>query len=302
MDVAAAMSGKEIYLQNLEVIERIARYVARKNFLSPEEADDFTQDVHLRLIENDYAVLGQFEGKSKVSTYLTTVIVHRYSELQEKLWGKWRPRAETERMGAKAILLERLLTRDGYSFEEAVSMLTTPAGLDFTRAELEWIYQRLPVRVDRQRPLSIDDVPEPVNPTEADDPVEASERARLAARLKQAIEKELERFAPPDGLILTLRFWNGLTMRAISAIVDIDQKKLFRHVDKLLAELCRRLEDAGFTKSEVADFLSHHDQEVNIDPGPGLNGDRKPGSPEGNPSSGPSHKRRGKRGGEETPK
>lgn len=300
MDVAAAMSAKEIYLQNLEEIERIARCTARKHRLNANDIDDFIQSVHLRLIENDYAILNKFEGRSSVSTYLTTVIEHLYGGWRDHHWGKWRPSAEAKRIGEKAIRLEELL-RDKLSFEEAVSILTTPAGSDFTRAELEWIYQRLPVRIPRQPLVPIDDVAEPVNTTETADPVEANDRLRLSARLKQAIEKDLDRFAPQDRLILKLRYWNGLTMREISPIVGIDQKKLFKHRDKLLAELSRRLEEGGFTKSEVADLLTHHDQEMNIDPGPGSNDDPESGPSEGNPPSGPSHKTRGTRGGEEDP-
>jgi RNA polymerase sigma factor (sigma-70 family) len=293
MDVAAAMSAEEIYLKNLGEIERIVRGVARRHRLNPDDTDEFLQVVRVHLFENDYAVIRKFKGDSLLSTYLTSVIVRVYSGWRVKLWGKWRPSAEAKRMGEKAILLEQLLTRDGYSFEEAVSTLTTPAGWGFTRAELEWIHQRLPVSHRRQPPVPVDELTETESSIRADGPLEARERARLLERLKVAMEKTLDGFAAQDRLILTLRFSNGLTIREISPLVGIDQKKLFRHRDKLLAELSTRLEEAGFTRSEVLDLLAHHDQETDDDPEGGPSG--------GNPPSGPSHKRRGTRGGEEDP-
>src|SRR6185295_1916310 len=110
------MNPEETYLQHLPTIERIASFVARRNHLNADEAAEFTQEVRFRLFDGDYAIIRKFEGRSLFSTYLTTVIGRLFHQWRVEQWGKWRPSAEAKRLGDKAIALERLLSRDGYTF------------------------------------------------------------------------------------------------------------------------------------------------------------------------------------------
>src|SRR5688572_4504105 len=173
------MTAQELYLQNLRSIERIAASVARRNHLRGDEAAEFTQEVRVRLLEDNYAVIRKFEGRSSFSTYLTTVIVRLFHQWRVEQWGKWRPSAEAKRLGDKAIILERLISRDGYTFDEAVRILTTPGGAQFTVAELEAIYLRLPLRNPRPVVVSDDMLPESVaSDGYADERVEMHDRER----------------------------------------------------------------------------------------------------------------------------
>ena len=119
------MKPEDRYLQNLGTIERIAACVARRYHLDASEAEEFVQEVRVRLLDNDYAVMRKFEGRSSLSTYLTTVIGRLFMQWRVEQWGKWRPSAEAKRLGPTAITLERLLSRDGLTWSEAVSVLTT---------------------------------------------------------------------------------------------------------------------------------------------------------------------------------
>jgi hypothetical protein len=131
------------------MIERIAKTVAHRHYLNPDDCKEFVQIVHVRLFDDDYAILRKFEGRSSISTYLTTVIGRLYNEWRVAEWGKWRPSAEAKRLGDTAITLERLLTRDGLTFSEAVSLLTTRSGPHPSISELEAVYARLPPRNPR---------------------------------------------------------------------------------------------------------------------------------------------------------
>ena len=42
----------------------------------------------LKLIENDYAILAKFQGKAKLSTYLTTVIHNMFRDYRIQKWGR----------------------------------------------------------------------------------------------------------------------------------------------------------------------------------------------------------------------
>src|SRR5688572_12593374 len=151
------MTPDEIYLQNLQTIERIASYVARRNHLNEDEVREFTQDVSVRLLEDNYAIIRKFRNRSSISTYLTTVIARLFHHWRISQWGKWRPSAEAKRLGDKAVVIERLMTRDGYSFDETVKILTTPGGSQYTRSEIETIYLRLPPRHPRPKLVSDDE-------------------------------------------------------------------------------------------------------------------------------------------------
>lgn len=257
------MKPEDAYLQNLRTIERIARFVAQKHRLNPDEAAEFTQEVRVHLLEDDYAVFRKFEGRSTLSTYLHTVIPRFYSQWRVKQWGKWRPSAEAKRLGRKAIELERLLTRDGYTFEEAVRELTTPAGSQYTIAELEAIHLRLPPRVPRPMPVSDELLPESVAANgEADELVEAQDRERVARRTATTLGTLFQECGAEDRLILKMRFWDERKVPDIARTLNLDQKKLYKRIDKLCHTLRRGLEKAGVSKSDVADLLCEGDQEI----------------------------------------
>ncbi|HYK04207.1 MAG TPA: sigma-70 family RNA polymerase sigma factor [Thermoanaerobaculia bacterium] len=257
------MKAEDAYLQNLRTIEQIARSVARKHRLNPDEAAEFTQEVRVHLLEDDYAVFRKFEGRSSLSTYLHTVIKRFHSQWRVKQWGKWRPSAEAKRLGRKAIDLERLLTRDGYTFEEAVRELTTPAGSEYTIAELEAIYLRLPPRVPRPIPVSDELLPESVAADgEADELVEARDRERAARYTATTLDRLFQECGAEDQLILQMRFWDERKVPDIARTLHMDQKKVYKRLDKLYLALRRGLEKAGVSKSEVALLLARGDQEI----------------------------------------
>jgi RNA polymerase sigma factor (sigma-70 family) len=269
------MQPEEIFLEHLRTIERIAGFVCRRNHLSPDESAEFTQEVKLRLIEGEYAVIRKFEGRSSFSTYLTTVINRLFSQYRVEQWGKWRPSAEARRLGDKAITLERLITRDGFTYHEAVQILTTPAGAGFTKAQLEAIYVRLPARQPRPMMVSGEVSPDAVSMNaEADDRIEADARHDTARNVTVTIDRVLETMEAEDRLILRMRFWEARKVPDIAERLKLDQKKVYKRLDKLYASLRSPLEEAGIHRQEVDALLTNGDQELCFHAG--------------NPSSGPS--------------
>ncbi|HET8774347.1 MAG TPA: sigma-70 family RNA polymerase sigma factor [Thermoanaerobaculia bacterium] len=280
------MNPETTYLQHLESIQRIAAFVARRGHLNADETSEFVQVVCVRLLEDDYAIIRKFEGRSSFSTYLTTVILRLFHQWRVEMWGKWRPSAEAKRLGEKAITLERLITRDGFTFDEAVKVLTTGAGA-YTVGELEALYVRLPLRSPRPIIVPDDSVPEVAAvDSDADERVECHERELAARRCAQALDAALKELDDEDRLILKLRYHQGCKAPEIAAIVGLDQKKIYKRLDKLLAVLRRKLEEAGISRADVDRLLGSGDQEIRLD----LLSDEK------TPPSGPSNNS----GGEET--
>lgn len=259
------MSAEETYLEHLRTIERIAAFVARRNHLQGDDAAEFIQEVRVRLLEDDYAVIRKFEGRSSFPTYLTTVIMRLFHQWRIEQWGKWRPSAEAKRLGDKAIVLERLLTRDGYTFEEAARILTTPAGAQFTVAQLEALYLRLPVRNPRPVVVSDEVLPESVaSEGQADERVELHDRERAARRAARAMDEVLGELAADDRLILQMRFWHALKVPEIARRLQLEQKKVYKRLDQLFSSMRKKLEAAGVRRSEIAVLLLQGDDELHF--------------------------------------
>jgi RNA polymerase sigma factor (sigma-70 family) len=246
------MKPEETYLQHLQTIKRIAGFVARRHHLSSSEAEDFVQEVCLRLLADEYSVIRKFEGRSSFSTYLTTVIGRLFTQWRVEKWGKWRPSAEAKRLGEKAVTLERLLSRDGYTFSEAVRVLTT-GDSPYTISELEAIYLRLPSRNPRPVEVPGDKVPDVVA-VEPDgyERLEADDRKRTKRQVMRKIDEVIQGMDAEDRLILQMHFWDGRRVADIAQMLHLDQKKLYKRQDRLFAVLRRELEKAGFSKADLA--------------------------------------------------
>lgn len=266
------MNAEATYLQYLDSIKRIAAFVARRGHVNADETEEFVQIASVRLWENDYAIIGKFEGRSSFTTYLTTVILRLFHQWRVEQWGKWRPSAEAKRLGDKAILLERLLTRDGYSIAEAVKILTVRSGAEFTVAELEMLYLRLPVRLPRPVLVSEDVSPDALAVEgDADDRVGGRDRERTARKAAEVMDCVLQTLQSDDQLILQMRFWDGKKVPDIARILHLDQKKIYKRLDKLFLILRKALEAGGVRKSEVETLLGRADQEISL----GIIGDRE---------------------------
>jgi RNA polymerase sigma factor (sigma-70 family) len=260
------MNPEETYLQHLRTIERIAAFVARRHHLEATESEEFVQEVRVRLLDEDYAIIRKFEGRSTFSTYLTTVIGRLFTQWRVEQWGKWRPSAEARRLGDKAVTLERLLSRDGYTLAEAVRVLTTPGSSPYTIGELEAIYLRLPSRNPRPVVVSDDIVPDVVAvEPDAYDRMEAGDRAHTLRQAFRKIDDFIKTMDVEDRLILQMRFWDARRVPDIAQALHLDQKKLYKRLDRLFLLLRRELESAGVSQSDVAGLLIGGDEEIHLD-------------------------------------
>jgi DNA-directed RNA polymerase specialized sigma24 family protein len=77
--------------QDLALLDQVIRRVTRARRLPREDAEDFAQSVHVRLVERDYYVFTQFAGRSSLRTYLTIVVHRMLLDWQNHMYGKWQP-------------------------------------------------------------------------------------------------------------------------------------------------------------------------------------------------------------------
>jgi RNA polymerase sigma factor (sigma-70 family) len=207
------------------------------------------------MVENDYAVLAKFEGRSSLQSYLTVVVQRAFLDFRTKGWGKWRPSAEARRSGGIGVLLERLLVRDCLTFEEACEALKTNHQVTMPRDALERLAARLPAR-SRRHPdenAVLDSLP--ASGRSVEEIVTDRDRQAAAERAITIVHEAISAFEAQDRLTLAMRFDDGRTVPEIAAALQTDQKALYRRIDKLLRDLRRSLEQAGIDAATATDIL-----------------------------------------------
>src|SRR5437763_13119375 len=117
------MHPEELFSTNLPLVERVIAGVCRRAGLRDADAEDFASTAKFALIENDYAILRGYEGRAPLGAFLTVVVQRMLSREWMRLRGRWHPSAEAERSGAAAVLLEKLMVRDGLSLDEAAAIV-----------------------------------------------------------------------------------------------------------------------------------------------------------------------------------
>ncbi len=239
-------SPKQTFETHIDLIERVIAWTCRRQRLSPDETEEFRSIIFVKLIQDDYAVLRKFRGRSSLRTYLTTVIQRQALDFKNQMLGKWRPSAAARRMGDVALQLETLVARDGRPLDEAIEILRVNHRVELSRGELECIASRLPVRRPRRTRVSLPD--ELSADDRADATLWAEEKRRLQCQATQRLEGLMAALSGEDRQILELRFERDFKICQIAAKLDLKPRPLYRRIKKCLRELRLGLESEGFSR------------------------------------------------------
>lgn len=247
-------SPEQLFVAELPLIERVIDSICRRHCCFGPDAEDFSSSVKVKLMDDDYAVLRRFRSQAKLSTFLTTVVANQFRDFRNQKWGKWRPSAAARRQGTVGIQLDKLLTRDGYSLDEAVEVLRTRLGSDAPpRQELFEIAARLPDRPRRrfEGEERLETLPDA---DRADRRVLDEEREAAMEGAKAALARALRRLPAEDRLIVKMRFGDGFTVALIARQLGIKQRRLYSRIERLLKTLRQGLEAEG-VGDEVTEVL-----------------------------------------------
>jgi RNA polymerase sigma factor for flagellar operon FliA len=203
---------------------------------------------------DDYAVLRQFQGKSTLKGYLTSVIKNQMCDFQNRLWGKWRHSEMAKRLGEVAKLLEKLL-RDGYNFDEAVQILQTNHKVEMPWQELNEIAAKLPPRTPRH--WEAEEVLESLPSTndQPDSGIVGQEKKAQRVRVLEALHKSLKTLPAEDQVIIKMYKWSRFTVKQISLVLKLDYMPLFKRIQKTLKHLKSEMERQGIRKEDIQDLF-----------------------------------------------
>lgn len=251
---APSSECKALLLANLDFIERTVSTIARRNALGRSEADDFEGQVKLRMVIDDYAVLRKFQGKSRLTTFLTTVIHNLFRDYRIQQWGKWRSSAAAKRLGDVGVQLESLLYRDHFTFREAAELLRTRFDVALTDMELAEVAAEIRPRTSRRFESDVGLVRLPA-PDRGDRRLVDRDHSATQGRVATALANAVSALDREDRLILKLRFEEGLTLRAIAVALDFDQRRIYGRVRRVLRELRGRILAEGIRCEDVLALL-----------------------------------------------
>lgn len=224
----------------LELLERVARAVARSRGLAPADVDDFAQTVHVRMAERQYEPLRKFEGRASLRTYLTVVLTRLLKDWQNHEYGKWRPSAAAHRLGPIGTMLDRELNRDGHTTDEAVRLVACKTGC--SEADAHRVADVLPRRSARRR-VALETALE--RGVAFDDPVAARERVRTQEIARGALRDALKALPRSEARLFVSRYVGARSVAALAKEGGLDQKALYRRFERIRRTLRTRVADRG---------------------------------------------------------
>jgi RNA polymerase sigma factor (sigma-70 family) len=265
------MTAKDLYSENLELINQLLGFACRKHGLVGEEAKDVAQSVHLELWKNDCARIAAHRGDSSLKTFLAVVINQLILDEIRHIRGRWRPSAAARRAGSTAILLESLISRDGFSFDEAVAILTRNLSVGESPGELAALWDSLPPRVPRRmEPLGDD------HPAEGDGGgVRDHDPQLVQSRLREVVDRFAKEVPLEDRMLLSLVFLEGFSIATAAKVLGTPGRVLYRRRDVTLAVFRSICEEVGLSWEEISTLVGWEE----IQPLDLVSSDRADGSP-----------------------
>jgi len=271
------MDSAALFRANLALIDRVVAGVCRRARLREADAEDFASTVRLALMDDDYAVLRKWEGRSSLEGYLTIVVRRLLSDQRDRELGRWHASTEAMRLGAAAVLLEQLLMRDGRPLDEVVPIVLA-AHPHLGRAGVAALAERLPQRAGRPRAVAFDGAVElfVAAGDRADARVLESETRALAARASRIVRATIAGWPDEDAMILRFRFGATMSIADIARMLRLPQRPLYRRIEAMLGALRRALGDAGLDAGVLASVIGEASEELNFGLADGKNAALRP--------------------------
>jgi RNA polymerase sigma factor for flagellar operon FliA len=257
-DDAGSEAGR-LFLAYLPVVESVTSSVCRHQHLRASERDEFASFVKLALLDRDCEVLRQHTGGGSAVAFLRVVINRLLYDYRCQIWGRWRPTAAAKRHGSVAMLMERLVSRDGFSIDEAIETARTNHGVIETAHELRHLCVTLALGAT-SRPRT---VPETAacdiasgDPT-PDLMLVNREAQTTRGRIVAALDAARESLTRQEQLLLKMRVDDGLPVSRIAVALGLNQKKLYVTLNRLYARIRERLLAEGISKEDVYECFGH---------------------------------------------
>jgi RNA polymerase sigma factor (sigma-70 family) len=139
--------------------------------------------------------------------------------------------------------LDRLISRDGHSLESAMEVLQRQRGIA-SRDELLAFAGRIPTR-RRLRQEGEEALYVLPSAARADERILERERRAQLRKATGSLARALRELPTRDRLILRMRYQDGLTVRKIASVLEIEDRQLYRRLEQCLGRLRTTLDGGG---------------------------------------------------------
>ena len=248
----------ELLFKELTLIEQIISAICRRNGMNPDATEEFSAVVKLALVDDDYAIIRAFQGRSRFSTYIAAVVRRLLIDDQRHNLGKWHDSAEAVRLGDKGIAVERAMLRDGRSVDDTLEHLRKQHP-DVTRGEIEAIAARLTPRV-RRRMVDLEEASTVEAPTAADERV----RSETGTHISRVVCAFIDDLPVEDQLLFRLRFDSDMSVAQIARSLHLDQQVLYRRLYKHFGALREKLVSDGIDSGAVEEVIGSDSVPLNF--------------------------------------
>ena len=259
-----ASRGRALLEAHFELIQRKLHHLGRCSGLPDSEAEELRSWALFKLVDDDYRILGQWEGRSTFPTFLTVVLVNLMRDYRIHVWGKWRASAASRRHGPEGIVLERLVGRDGLPCNEALERLRAEHGISLKPDQVERLMAALPRRQERQWVSEEELLQIPID-GQVESRVEEQERACVAGRLRELLVPLLRSLPAEDRLLLKLCFFEGLSIAAIAPILRRPQRELYSVRARCLKKIRRSLGEAGLGSDQLSELIGSFQGDLGLE-------------------------------------
>lgn len=246
--------GERLFRDNLDLIEKSAVSVCHLAGLDAADTDDFRQDFLTCLMENGYAVLEHFQGRSSLSTFLISVARRRMVDFRAGDAGRYRPTALAHRLGPVAVELEKLMVLRGLTRDQAVGTIRTSLNGKIAEDRLHALAELLPDR--HRRRFEGEDILEAM-PSAQGDPreiVRSHEAKEQYRDLMKVLVEGLDLLEPLERLVVVLTLLEPDRISDLARSLDLDQRQLYAARQKALRRLRQHLRENGIGREALELF------------------------------------------------
>lgn len=238
----------ETILSSEELLAKIEA-VCRRHFSAENDQDECYVFVIDRLKADDYKRLRAFKGKSKLNTYLYTLINSLVIDFRRKKFGRRRIPSGVAKLGKWAEAVYRFVCWQRFSFDDAYDFLRVD-GL-FAGSYIEFIKQSEPIRKApcRENPAfqSIDGTRESSLKNASDNSanpleflIQRLDRERRIKALK-IIRQVTAEMPEDDQLLVRLVYGSEQSVSAAARVIGISGSTAGKRLKSLLAKFREKL-------------------------------------------------------------
>jgi RNA polymerase sigma factor (sigma-70 family) len=245
MDPAAILASRDI-LQKIEA-------VCSRQFSAENDRDECYVFVIDSLKADDFKRLRAFKGKSKLSTYLYSLINSLVIDFRRKRYGRRRVPAAVSKLGTWAEAVYRLVCWQKFSFDDAYDFLRVDGLYAGSYGQFMQEIETIRNAPCRENPTfrSIDELSGDAVQTANDsvaNPLEhliqALDREKRITALR-VIRATTEGLAEPDRILVRLVFGSDQPLSAAAKIIDLSASAARKRLKTLLVKYRKNLLAVG---------------------------------------------------------